>query len=156
GLVGAVLALASPVWAYGINDVFQNPVPPFSSLTTVFPNWLMAPVGSFTIDECDSAVCTWCTSSAGITGVTILNYGSATGGPGGDITKAYFLIACGSKTNSGVMTMTYAGTWNIPVVGLTPAWTWGGSIAWGGDPCNGPGFGCSCGVGLYVYMEIAA
>jgi len=152
--LAAGLCLARPVQADCINDVFQNPVPPFSSLTTVFPNWIQAPVGAFTISECDDTTCAFCTSSS-IVGVTIYNYGTATGGPGGDITGAYFLISCGSKTVTAVTPMTYAGVWNVGGFPY-PAWTWAGSITYGGDPCGNVGFDCLCNTNLFVYMDIAA
>jgi len=136
-------------------DIYQNPVAPFSSLYTIYPNWVQAPVGAFTIYECDDTTCNWCTDSA-IVGVTILNYGTATGGAGGDITGAYFAISCGSKTNSAITGMTYAGVWTIGP-DTYPAWTWSGSITLAnGDPCGNLGFNCLCNVNLFVYMDVGA
>jgi len=135
-------------------DVFANSVPPFATNKILFPNWVRTPAAAFTIMECDDVTCSWALNSP-LVGLTIMNYGSASGGPGADITDLYFQLVC-NGTNSGVLTMGYAGNWDVggPVY---PAWTWAGSIPWAGDPCEPPGGGskgCSCMVGLYVYADI--
>ena len=153
GTVAILCLLASPrSRADGVLDVGTDPSAPFGSIDTLFPNWLRAPAAAFLLEECDDAICTG-TTNCPITGITIMNYGTASGGPAGDIRGVYCQIICGSKTDSGTLTLTYAGNWNVggPVY---PAWTWGGSAAWGGDPCNGPGFGCSCFVSLFTYADI--
>ena len=139
-----------------IMDVTGTAVPPFSTWTTVFPNWKMLPTSSFTITECDDTACSWCID-APIVGVTILNYGTASGGPAGDITGMYFQVLCGA-TNSGIRTLTYAGPWDVGV-DTYHAWTWSGSLPWSTDPCGNTGMpdqGCLCAVGMYVYTDIGS
>ena len=129
-----------------ILDVYLNADTVFTGNPFLFPNWIQAPAASFWILECDDVTCSLCKTSE-FTGLTILNYGSATGGAAGDLTGMYFQFVCGSKTNVGPVTMTYAGSWSARA-----AWTWAGSIAWGGggNPCDGPSWNCSCWAGLYV------
>jgi len=129
-----------------ILDVTTNSDPAFSG-TTLFPNWLRAPAGAFTIVECDDVWCFWGTNLP-IVGITIMNYGTASGGPAGDLQGLYFQIMCG-KTDSGPITMTYAGNW-VVAGSPYPAWTWAGSIPWGDDPCTG----CLCLVNLFVYADV--
>src|SRR6185436_6594526 len=89
--------LACDVRADGIIDIGENSVPPFDAGThpVLFPNWLAAHVSSFWVWECDDAVCTTCTASA-FTGLTVVNLGTATGGPGADITGVYWNYGCGA------------------------------------------------------------
>lgn len=145
-------ALAIPACADYLNDLAPHHVPPFSTMKEVFPNWERAPVAAFSLVECDDAVCAACPTST-IVGVTMLNYGTASGGAGGDIPGLYFQIVCGTKTDSGTMTMTYAGEWTISAATF-PAWTWAGAVGWGSDPCDPTTDGCSCYPSLYVYADI--
>ncbi len=145
-----LLALAAgSSWADGIIDVVGSPDAAFSG-TALFPNWVDAPTASFAILECADATCPACANHS-FRGLTVLNYGSATGGAGGDITGLSFWIKCGTKTiDTGYLPMTFAGNW---VVGgpAYPAWTWAGNEAFGADACN-----CGCEVALYVYADIAS
>jgi len=149
--LGALLPAGS-VRSDCILDVYQNPVAPFSGLYTIYPNWIQAPVGAFTIYEGDDTTYSWCPTSS-ITGLTMFNYGTATGGATGDITGAYFNINCGSKTNSGIVAMTYAGVWTVGLDSY-PAWTWDGPFLIPGDPCSNLGFNCLCNVNLFVYVDV--
>jgi len=155
-LLACLLFQAVPARGDCILDVFSNPVPPFSTNKNLFPNWQRAPAAAFSLSICDDVTCSWGTNGP-IVGITIMNYGSATGGPGADITGLYFQLVC-DATNPGILPMTYAGDW---IVGgpAYPAWTWAGSIPWGGDPCAAPGGGgkgCLCVVSLYVYADIGS
>jgi hypothetical protein len=156
-LLACLLFHPYPAGADCIQDVYSNSVAPFSTTKIFFPNWIQAPAASFTILECDDVTCSWATN-APVVGLTIMNYGNATGGPGADITGMYFQLVC-DTTNSGMTTMTYAGDWNVGG-SWYPAWTWAGtaaSIPWADDPCadNVKGaHGCLCTVSLYVYADI--
>ncbi|MEK7474913.1 MAG: hypothetical protein AAB152_04670 [Candidatus Coatesbacteria bacterium] len=150
--LAALLALGTSGHADCILDVYQNPVPPFSGLYTIYPNWVQAPVGAFTIYEGDDTTYAWCSTSS-IVGVTIFNYGTATGGATGDLTGAYFAISCGSKTNLGITALTYAGLWTVGVDSF-PAWTWSGNFLIAGDPCSNLGFNCLCNTNLFVYADV--
>ena len=156
GSLGIVVGfLASRGAADCVYDVTASPIAPFNSVQDVFPNWVMLPTSYFIITECDDVTCSWCTAGP-LTGLTILNYGTASGGPAGDIRNVYFRITCPNKTDSGIVTMAYAGDWTVPS-GIHPAWTWAGSVGWGADPCAAPGAtgGCSCFANLYLYTDIA-
>ena len=122
-----------------INDVTVTATAPFNTYQVLFPNWVAAPLMELALDECDDAVCTWCTTS-NLTGVTIMNYGTATGS---DLTRMFFEINCG-KT-SLVQTLTYAGVW-----AAKPAWTWAGTLALP-DACAN----CACSIALDVYGDVA-
>jgi len=135
-LVPFLLILARPAIADYVLDVGPNPQPPFNTWNTVFPNWVMVPTSSFMITECDDVACAWCMDSP-IVGLTMFNYGTASGGATGDITGMYFQVIC-NGTNSGLQTLTYAGDWTEGP-DTFPAWTWAGSIPWAGDPCQAPG-----------------
>jgi uncharacterized repeat protein (TIGR01451 family) len=126
-------------------DVALNSAAPFSTYKTVFPNWQGVPISTFTIQVCDDAVC-GCPSGP-ITGLTILNYGTASGGAAGDIGNLYAEIRCFSKTDNWIG-LAYAGVW-----GGRAAWTWAGSAAWGADPC---GDTCACNVSLNLFGDIGA
>ncbi len=151
-MVAALVFLAGSVRATGLLDVAPDAVPPFSTIDTIFPNWVQAPTTSFQLLECDDAICG---TGCNITGLTILNYGTATGGAAGDVRGMYWLMTCGSKTNTGILPMTFAGIWNIPLYGPLPAWTWAGNEAWGGNPCNNLGFACLCAPSLFIYTDIS-
>ena len=147
-LVG--LTWAGAAGADYIDDVVSNPMAPFNNYTFVFPNWTMMPTSSFSLLECDDTLCDWCLDSI-ITGVTMLNYGTATGGPGKDIVGMYFKILCGD-TDTAIQTMTWAGDWTIGT-DTWPAWTWGGSIPWVVDP-NDTKNGCTGLPSLFVYTDV--
>jgi len=137
------------------NDAYASSVPPFSDIDTLFPNWLMAPATAFLIDDCDPTICAWGCADDSIRGLTILNYGTASGGAAGDIRNVYFSVVCGSKNNFGPFQMTFAGNWLTGVSpGALPAWTWAGSVVIN-QACNGPGFYCSCYPNLYTYVDIS-
>ena len=150
--VGLVAGLfrAGPSRADYIDDVVSNPMPPFNNFTFVFPNWTMLPTSSFSLLECDDTLCAWCLDST-IVGLTMMNYGTALGGPGQDITGMYFKILCGS-TDTAIFTMTYAGMWPIGT-DAWPAWTWAGGIPWAVDP-NDTKNGCTGLPSLFVYTDV--
>ncbi len=147
-----MLILAAEARADYIDDVGPNPAPPFNSNTFIFPNWTMLPTSSFSLFECDDVTCAWCLASS-ITGITMLNYGTATGGPGKDITGMYFKLLCGT-TNTAIFPMTYAGNWTVPT-GTFPAWTWGGAIPWTADPGDAKN-GCGGTPSLFIYTDIGS
>jgi hypothetical protein len=156
GALAAVILVAGPAGpavADCINDVWADPQAPFDDYATLFPNWVRVPAASFELWEMDDTSASWCTDGP-IVGVTILNYGNATGGAGGDLTNVYFSIYCGS-TNSAVTVMTFAGNWNVggPVY---PVWTWAGSMPWAADPCAAPATGCLCFPSLFVYADVGS
>lgn len=148
GLAAAVVfLLAGRGLAQGIVDVYADTAPPFDAYATLFPNWVQAPAATFLIEECPNTSCVACATST-IMGVTILNYGTASGGAAGDITGMYVKIECGAAA-SAVFPMTYAGVWNISGPNY-PAWTWNGTYTFGTDPCTG----CFCYPSLQVYTDI--
>jgi uncharacterized repeat protein (TIGR01451 family) len=149
GLLG-LLSPAGPARADYINDVGANPVPPFNNFMSVYPNWKMLPTSNFSIYECDDVTCSWCLTSS-IVGVTMFNYGNATGGPGADITGMYFKIMCASM-NTAIFTMAYAGNWTVGTE-TYPAFTWAGAIPFTVDP-NDTKNGCMGSASLMVYTDI--
>jgi hypothetical protein len=114
----------SPAFADCLGAVWADPWGAGLTYETVFPNWSKAPVAAFGLWEWDDAWSTWCPNSS-ITGITIFNYGTASGGAAGDITTVYFQLQCGTSVQSGYRTMTYAGVWTVGVK-TYPAWTWAG------------------------------
>jgi len=116
----------------------------------LFPNWTKVPVANFSIWECDDGTCWWSPDCI-FKGLTVVNYGSAKGGAGGDIATLSFQIRCAGKSDSGVLAMTYAGIYQQST-GNFPAWTWAGSSPFGDDPCTW----CGCGPTLDVFMDVAA
>ncbi len=122
-------------------DVGANPTPlgPY-----LFPNWTLAHVASFTIEECADATCAFCANGP-MSGLTIANLGTA---GSADVTKLYWRITCGGL-DTGYQTMTYAGTFNFSW-GASNAWTWSGVSAWA-DACAG----CACGMALDIYADLA-
>ena len=145
-LVG--MLMSSSARADCIQGAFANPVAPFSTYTVMYPNWLRAPAAAFSLQECDDITCAFCATSS-LTGLTIANYGTATGSATGDITNVYFNYVCGTVTTA-VTAMTYAGVWDLggPVV---PVWTWAGTLAIPGDPCDTD---CYCWPSISVYTDI--
>jgi len=131
-------------WADGILDVG----PQISSAGQyLFPNWVRSHVGQFALFECADADCPC--ASGPINALTIMNYGTAIGGAGGDISAVYFQIKCGGTTTA-LFTMSYAGTYQSDS-GPAPAWTWAGSAAFG-DACSN----CLCTAALSVYADVAS
>jgi uncharacterized repeat protein (TIGR01451 family) len=120
----------------GADDAFSRPA--------VFPNWGDVPTAAFYIWEGDDVTYPTCLASS-LKALTLVNYGTATGGPTGDIRDAYFIYECGGTKTAGA-TMTYAGVW-----GGKPAWTWAGTIALPNDPCTA----CWCWANLFVYTDIS-
>ncbi len=114
------------------------------NLTVVYPNWQKALVAEFNLTVCTDGVCPG-TPNCNITGVTVYNYGDATGLT--DLSAMYFNMSCG-KT-SVWQTMTYAGVWAGAV--NHPAWTWVGNMAWGSDPQ----FSCASTPSLSFYADVA-
>src|SRR5207244_3892351 len=108
-------------------------------------------VSIFDLQYCDNLTCAWDPTAfqASLTGLTMVNYGTATGGAAGDLTNLYFCGGCAAPCAAPNQTMTYAGIWVIMGV-PRPAWTWSVPIAtplvFNTDPCNAKG-GCtpSCG-----------
>jgi len=150
GLV-ALIGLGGPGHADCIQDVYPGTLDTFNIPSALFPNWVRAPAAGFMIEDCDDTICTTCLTS-NISGVTIYNYGTATGGATGDITGLFFNYACGAQT-SAIYTLTYVGMWNVGA-GNYPVWTWAGSIALSTDPCDTKN-GCYCYPSIHVYTDIA-
>jgi len=138
----AFLFLGAPVRA----DCLLEETPNTSSdnLTTLFPNWLSAPVAVFDIEVCTDAACPG-TPSCNIQSLTIYNYGNANGTT--DLTRVYFNLLCG-KTNA-TATLTYAGNWMVSAKSVA-AWTWTGPIVWAADP----GSSCAGMAQLSVYADV--
>ncbi len=124
----------------------------------LFPNWTRAQVAIFDAVYCDSTICAWSLTAyqASITGLTIMNYGTATGGAAGDLTGMYFCGGCTAGCTVPTQTLTYAGIWNV---GGTPypAWTWSSVVplVFNTDPCNTKG-GCAtaCQVSLPIWVDV--
>ncbi len=151
-------------------DAWPNPVPPFDG-DTLFPNWQRAPTASFQLweycdctfdaDKCPNTGDGWCEESR-IVSLTVMNFGTAGGGPSGDIRNVYFRIVCGTNVvpNATTFTMTYAGVWPAGAE-FFPTWTWSGAIAINGDPCGAggePGCGDPLSGGymdLFLYTDIS-
>jgi len=122
------------------------------TLVTVFPNWRLAKAADFAIEVCDDLSCAPDTNCP-ISGLTIWNYGTASGGTGADITAVYFNLVCGN-TNAWA-TMTYAGIWMDSSAISRPSWTWDGSIPWAADPNAAKG-GCAGYADLHIYADIGS
>jgi len=121
---GVAVLLLSPsrVHSWGCS-LAMVPISTASIPPIIFPNWYRVRVGYFQVTLCDNAVCGCAAES--IRGVTVFNYGTATGGAGGDITNMYYEgYWWPSKTpaSTGLIAMTYAGPW-----GGREAWTWAGA-----------------------------
>ena len=152
--LAGVLALLASVARAEIVDIESDDSSPPADF--IFPNYKQYPVSLFDSEWCDATVCTGPgDTQATITGITMMNYGTATGGPTGDITGMYVCFDCstapgpctpGSGTGA---TLTYAGMWNVPS-GTFPAWTWGGPpIVMAADPCTT----CSCIYLIRAFVE---
>lgn len=134
--------IAGPVAADCLME--ETPDTTGDNLTVVFPNWKRFLAGEFNLTVCTDGVCPG-TPACTLAGLTIYNYGTANGTT--DITAVSFVLGCGGVLASPAMT--YAGAWNVG--GFTyAAWTWGGTIPWGGDPQ----FGCASTPTLDVYADI--
>ncbi len=135
-------------------DAYEVNPSPFPA--TLFPNWIRAPVASFTLWVGDDLTYPGCPTGTFV-GVTVFNYGSATGGVGGDLAGLYFKPDCGDNVIA-MQTLTYAGVWTKgPFTG--PAWTWAGSQPWTVDPCRTPTNspdGCNCLPTLTVYADVGS
>ncbi len=148
--IGALMSaiLAGAVEADGLLGVYPVNFS-LSTGTNLFPNWNQANVGRFTLGECDDDVCLTC-PDGGIAAITVLNFGTASGGAGGDVAAMYFRVNCG-KTDTGPVAMTYAGIYRHDD-GDFPAWTWAGPpIMYAEDPCKA----CACLPVLNVYVDVA-
>jgi len=118
------------------------------SLVTYFPNWRMAKAADFFVEICSDIDCPAPDDNCPITGLTIWNYGTASGGPTGDITAVYFHVVCGKADVWN--TLTYQGVWVDESSTSHPAWTWSGSIAWSKDP----GADCAGLVSMSVFADV--
>ena len=88
-----------PARADGLVDFAVNTID--DTLVTYFPNWKMAKAADFVFEVCDDLSCAPDTDCP-ITGLTIWNYGTASGGPGADVTAVYFNLACGNTNAWGI------------------------------------------------------
>jgi len=147
----ALLAVApSASRADCVQDVYADDSPLMSPF--VFPNWVDVPAASLWLWECED-VDLYCLqtpcANGNITGVTIVNFGTATGGAAGDLTQMSFMYCCwGGKTPcTALQNMTYVGAW-----GGQPAWTWAGNLALPGDPY----LDCWGWPNMYLYTDIAS
>jgi hypothetical protein len=145
----AVFFTARWARADSINDIVANPVAPFNTWESVYPNWKMLPTSSFIIQECDDASCNWCTDSS-IVGVTMFNYGTANGVT--DISAMYLEMDCGNDI-LGIQTLTFAGDWAVGP-DIRPAWTWAGTYPFTDDPFSKKG--CAGSVSFRVYTDIGS
>ena len=119
------------------------------SLFTYFPNWRLAKAADFVVEICDDISCAPDTNCP-ITGLTLWNYGTASGGATGDITNVVFELLCGKADYWS--TMTYAGIWTDSDAVSRPAWTWDGSLAWSKDP----GADCAGFARISVFADVGA
>ena len=142
----AVLALLPPVSrADCVQEMFSDSA--FDNITSVFPNWVDVPTSSFWMWECED-VDLYCAqtpcATGNLRGVTMVNYGTATGGAGNDIIGMSFVWYCNGGT--AMQNMAYAGLW-----GGLPTWTWAGSLA---PPADPTGTDCWSWMNLFVYTDI--
>ncbi|MEK7474425.1 MAG: hypothetical protein AAB152_02220 [Candidatus Coatesbacteria bacterium] len=151
-LLLCLAVLPVPARSDCILDVWPGATVAFDVPVLLFPNWVRAPTAGFMLYECDDLLCPGCTAS-NLTGVTMFNYGTATGSATGDVTGLYFSYVCGTQT-SVVYAMTYAGVWTVGASNL-PAWTWAGSLAISSDPCDTKN-GCWCYPSILVYSDIGS
>ncbi len=151
----ALLAAAPAVAC--ISDAYLDAASP--SFTYLFPNWYQTEVTDFDILFEDSTTCPGC-SDGDITGLTIVNYGTAVGGAAGDIKNVYVCFGC-SRSSGGACTpaytLTYAGIWNLGS-NTVPAWTWdpAAPVILNADPCNGGPGGCACIFVMRVFVDVGA
>lgn len=124
----------------------------------LFPNWTRARVASFNLVYCDALTCPWGFDGS-ITGMTILNYGTATGGAAGDLTGLYWCGGCAAACTTPNQTMTYAGLWTIGAK-TYPAWTWdsgGAPLVFNANPCDAKaGCATACMVNLNFWVDVHA
>jgi len=156
GLLVWLASLAPSQLRACLLDVWLNDSTP--DIRYVFPNWQQVEIVDFGLSFCDSTTCAGY-SDGDITGLTILNYGTAVGGAGGDISNLYLCFGCGGSGGActPAYTMTYAGVWNVGGYSYA-AWTWVPApppLVLSGDPCatTGPG-GCDCWYVLRVFADI--
>jgi uncharacterized repeat protein (TIGR01451 family) len=127
------------------------------TFSRIFPNWTNTPITAFDMVYCDAVTCLGY-EQGDLAGLTILNYGTATGGATGDLTNMYFYVFCtawGAKSPL-VQTMTYAGVWTV---GGTPypAWTWEPAVPWvfANDPC-GKNCTADCLFTMSVFVDVGS
>ncbi len=150
-LLGAVLG-AGAASACIVDLSADDASPPADFL---YPNWQRVKTSIFDAEMCDSVTCPPPDSEANITGITILNYGTATGGAAGDLTGMYVCWDCSltpgtcGPGSAGAMTLTYAGLFNTPS-GAKPAWTWAGLTTLAVDPCTT----CDCIHLMNVFVDV--
>ncbi len=127
------------------------------SFTYLFPNWTKTDVTDFDLQFCDTTTCPGY-ADGDITGLTIFNYGTATGGGAGDLGNVYVCFGC-SRSSGGACTptytLTYAGVWTVGVNNY-PAWTWDPAtpVVLNTDPCNGGPGGCACIFVMHVFVDV--
>ncbi len=145
---GVVLCLVLPVAGVRADCLLdQGPATTNDTLSVLFPNWKNVIVLVSSLTVCDNTTCAG-TPTCDIVGLTIFNYGNATGP--NDLAQVYFSVVCAAKGVT-VQTMTYAGIWTGTTT--NPAWTWAGDVPYsGGDPM----YQCSNTAMLWVYADIGA
>jgi uncharacterized repeat protein (TIGR01451 family) len=113
---------------------------------TLYPNWFRVRVATDVLWMYDGVPGTEL-----IRGITVANFGTATGA---DFAAVYVNLECGA-TNSGFLTLTYAGVYPSDA-GPVPAWTWAGStVDFSGCPdlCGTPG--CGGWFSMNIYVDVA-
>jgi len=104
------------------------------STAILFPNWYRVTVASADFWLWDAVA-----GAENVRGITVCNFGTA---GSGDFAGVYVQMYCGA-TNSGLLTLTYAGLYSEDS-GSLPAWTWAGStVDFQGcaDLCGNPACG---------------
>jgi uncharacterized repeat protein (TIGR01451 family) len=140
-----------------ILDAYPDGADPPSSY--VFPNWqkFQTTIFDLVYGDCTVMCVGWCAGD--ITGVTLVNYGTANGTT--DITGVYFCTDCTTACTTPNQTMTYAGVWDMGQGISYPAWTWSGAVIIANDPCDPPGAGSkgctvTCAGRMHVFVDIGS
>jgi len=148
----AVACVAAPARAC-IIDVGINDSTP--GVGFVFPNWSKTLMAIFDTEWGDGVTNCVGELDASFVAITIANYGTATGGAGGDITGMYVCFDCGTSGpgcapgSIDSATMTYAGVWNMAGTNRD-IWTWSGYLPLDADPCAS----CGCIEIMSVFVDI--
>jgi len=125
-----------------LKDMWDNSSVPATGF--VFPNWLKVKAASY-----DVWICEGCGAGAeNIKGMTVVNFGTA---GKSDFAGVYWKARCGAS-DSGLYTMTYAGTYTEDT-GVYPAWTWAGTsmdVSGCADLCGNPVCGAYFTIDVYV------
>ena len=127
-----------------LSDFWYNDDAPSRS---IFPNWTRVYMGSYTLLlEIDATG-----ELEQITGITLVNYGTATSA---DLAGVYVRLFC-TGSDSGTLPMTYAGNY-AEDSGTYPAWTWAGlTVDFSGCPDLCGATPCGAALALYVYADVA-